>query len=167
MDTGSIMSVIINLSNLTKKKADIARLSDTVTMTRIGAEVLRMNNEQIKRGVDGNDKRFKPYSDSYREQIMAAKSEISHKGKWKGTGKSKARLGVKDPSDVNLTVTGAMLADFGVVRVEKGEVEIGFHSIKEKQKAAGNYKIREFVGLTKKNERALFDWVKRTFLGKH
>jgi hypothetical protein len=167
MDTGTIMSVVVNLSNLTKKKQDIIKLSDTSTMTRIGSEVLRMNQEQISRGVDENDKKFKPYSESYQRQIMAAKAKISPKGKWKGSGKSKARLGAKNPSEVNLTVTGAMLADFGIVRVERGEVEIGFHSIREKQKASGNVKIREFVGLTKKNERALFDWIKKTFLGRH
>ncbi len=160
------MSTVISLKNLVKKKDQIKKLSETSTMSLIGEKVLELNTEQIESGVDQNNRKFKPYSESYKKQIMAAKSRISGKGRWKGGGKSKARLGAKDPNEVNLTVTGSMLADFGIVKVKKGEVVIGFHSIKQKQKAEGNVKKRQFVGLTKKNYSNLFSWIKKTFLGK-
>lgn len=161
------MSVEINLKNLTKKIDQLKKLSEINTMGLIGEKVLELNTDQIENETDKNGKKFKPYSQSYKKQILDAKARISSKGRWKGGGKSKARLGAKDPNEVNLTVTGRMLADFGVVKVKRGEVEVGFHNLKQKQKAEGIFKIRQFVGLTKKNKKVLFDWIKKTFLSKY
>jgi hypothetical protein len=167
------MSTIIRLDNLTSKIKQLEKLSDTQTMAQIGEKALELNVDQINDHVDNKGKAFKKYSDSYRKQIIDAKKNIkiskkTGRARWGGKGKSRAQIGAKDPNEVNLTVSGKMLGNFGIVRVSKGEVEIGFNSVREKEKAKWNTENdRHFVGLTGKNTKVLFAWIKETFLSKH
>jgi len=141
------MSVEINLSNLNAKADQIKRLSQPGTMEKIGQKVIELNMAQIRGQQDAAGNPFPAYTPRWQE--------------WRSKHK-------RNPGVVDLTISGAMLAGLGVVRVQEGEVEVGFNSVSEKRKAKGELYNKKrpirFVGLHDKSREKLFEWIRERFL---
>lgn len=137
------MSVVLNLRHLKGKIDNVARMYSKQGMRKIGLKVVELNNTQIIKQQDNKGNKFKKYNAKYAE---------------------KKKKGKRLPIDFSLT--GIMLKAFGITGLRNGIVILGFHGVTEKLKAAGNYKLRKFIGLHKQNKRNLFAWILRKFIRK-
>lgn len=139
--------VIYDLRNTRKKLKNVMFLGSKGGMEKIGKEAKALNLEQIEKQKEADGSRVKPYSKRYAER--KGETKVTYVGKKSAAG-SKRRRG------------GHMMFAFQVM-ARKGRVIVGFISKTAKQKARWNAKIRNFVGLTPKNERRLIKWVHKVF----
>lgn len=104
-------------------------------LRRIGREMVNVIRDRTAKSLDKNKQVFAPYSKEYKSS-----------DDFKLAGKS---------SKVDLTLSGDMLADLGVVSVKKGQIEIGFDRDNQRAKAHGhitgangNLPVRNFLGIS-------------------
>jgi hypothetical protein len=123
-------------------------------MNKVGEAVKQLNEEQIEKKQNAKGSKFKPYTAKYAERKGVSRSDVTLVG-------FQRAYSDKQKGD------GHMMDDFGVTNYGKGFVEVGFSGIKSKQKAAGNYEIRPFVGLTKNSKNRLFKWIRQKIFKKN
>lgn len=145
------MPAIIRLDNLQKR---IKRLQDSKTGLTIAAVMAHeLNEKQIAEGKDKDGKRFDPYTEAYAGR--------------KGVGVSNVDLvsnaRVRSKKDFG---AGHMMNEFGITKVTSTSAEVGWTNPKNKQKAAGNFRYRKFVGLTDKNRKSVIKSLLDYFSGK-
>jgi hypothetical protein len=104
----------------------------------VGRELVQIILMRTADGKDKNGKPFVGYSDDYKES-----------DDFQLTGKS--------PGNVNLRLSGDMLADFGVISARDGRIVLGFDSEEQRAKAhghmtgqegSGNLPVRDFLGIS-------------------
>jgi len=148
---------VVNLFNNTTssnalKRAAAPTLSNASFRREFGRRVVDRITERTQDGINKNGKAFTKYSKSYKESSVF---EIY--------GKS---------SDVNLTLTGEMLASLDVKSTPARKVVIGFQSDTQEAKAhghifGGGYKkslpVRDFFGLPVKEQQEILKETMRDF----
>ena len=154
-------SVVVDLTHTRATKQGIINLA--FNMKKVGEAVRQLNEQQIKNNRDSDGKPFVKYSEEY---VTAPKKKRKRKGTGPSAREIKSRQMGGKRSPVNFVLKNQMMPDFGVLKSGRGSVEIGFNSVESKKKAAGNYRIRKFIGLHKTSKRKLFTWVRRVFFKK-
>jgi hypothetical protein len=139
----------ISLKNLTGKIDGLNALRSKKGMELVGQKGKQLNIEQIERGKEATGKSVKPYEADYAAKKGVAQNQVDYVGK-KSTYAKGQRRG------------GHMMAAFGVIS-RKGSATIGFLSASAKEKAKWNAEHREFIGLTKRNAKALVKWARQRF----
>lgn len=128
-----------------KIKIPIPKVYNLIERKAIGEEILRFIRNRTNKGLDKNNNKFPKYSKSYTKSLD-----------FKIAGKS--------AGNVNLKLSGDMMADLQVLNTKKGEVTIGFRKSDKvtNGKAEGNIKgtygnptpidggkyKRDFLGIT-------------------
>lgn len=104
-------------------------------LKRIGREIVNVIRDRTAKSLDKNRNPFPAYSKEYK-----ASDDFKLAGK---------------TSRVDLTLSGDMLADLGVLSVKKGQIEIGFERGEQRAKAHGhitgangNLPVRNFLGIS-------------------
>jgi hypothetical protein len=120
----------------------VVKLKDTTLprqyLQAVGRELVQIILRRTASGLDKNGKPFKEYSDAY---------------------KNSADFGLtgKSPGNVNLRLSGDMLADFSVISARDGRIILGFDSEEQRAKAhghmtgqegSGNLPVRDFLGIS-------------------
>lgn len=151
--------MILDLRHLKGKIKNIAKLSSNAGMLNIGLKVKELNETQIIKNIDNAGRKFKQYNEKYvtPPKRKRKSGKMSNQEK-----KAKQMKGKRLP--INFVLTGKMTKAFDIISSGFGQVVIGFIGIDEKQKAGWNYKLRKFVGLTKKNKQKLFNWIYKKFI---
>lgn len=122
----------------------------------LGLEVAEFVRQRSESGLDKRNVKFKKYSEAYTKSLD-----------FKNAGKS--------PGDVNLTLSGDMLAALDVISASKEKIIIGYENgTPENDKAAWNVngtygksktiKKRDFMGITKKDLKPLIQKVEDEYL---
>jgi hypothetical protein len=120
----------------------VLKLKDTTLprqyLQAVGRELVQIILRRTAAGKDKNGKPFVGYSDDYKESDDFGL-----------TGKS--------PGNVNLRLSGDMLADFSVLAARNGRIILGFDSEEQRAKAhghmtgqegSGNLPVRDFLGIS-------------------
>jgi len=104
----------------------------------LGRELVQTILKRTAKGIDRYGNRFEPYSKAYKNS-----------DDFQLTGKSS--------SNVNLTLSGDMLADLSVISARKGRIIIGFEDEQQRAKAhghvtgkdgSGDLPVRDFLGIS-------------------
>lgn len=136
------------ISNKRVRMANAESLSSSAFKRELG---LRMIDEMINRAreknIDKNGAKFKGYSDSYKKSFVF-------------------EVYGKDASDVNLTLSGEMLASMDVTKITDTGLKIAFISETQRLKAHGHINgipskkhgkvIRDFFGLPESQQKEIF-----------
>ena len=149
------VQIVINLKNT--KAAILGIIALQNSMGLVGQQVKALNEEQIKKFITAKGHRVKAYSD---KKDRFGKTYYEKKGVARGAVDF---LGKKAIQSKKQRATGHMMNDFDITDTGKGFVEVGFNSQDSKEKAAGNYNKRKFIGLTKKNRSRLIAWIRTKF----
>ena len=123
-------SVVIKMGNKTLPRQ---------YLNALGRELVQII---LKRTADGKDR--------YGNAFVGYSKEYKESDDFKLTGKS--------PSNVNLRLSGDMLADLGVISARNGRIILGFESEEQRAKAhghitgkegTGKLPVRDFLGISK------------------
>lgn len=107
-------------------------------LERVGRELVRVIENRTKAGKDKNGAPFAPYSDSYKES-------------------DDFMLANKSKNNVNLKLSGEMLANLNILSASEGTIIIGFRDEEQRAKAhghqtgangTGKLPVRDFLGIS-------------------
>jgi hypothetical protein len=170
------MSVIVSLKNLEKKYNNVRGLIETRGMEQVGQKVKQLQLDQIDKKIDKHGKPFKPYTAMYADAKGKDRNDVTlvsnalkpvssmSKEHQKIIYASLNAKGIKGKKGGSRKMKGGhMIHAIGNTAVRFGQVNIGFLSKNARDKAAWNFETREFFGLTKKNKKTLFDWIRKKF----
>lgn len=136
----------------------------------IGLHLLSLIRDRTAKGIDKDGKPFIPYSTRpfkipYAAATKSAVKELVKQGKaliinQNGVTKAIIKTGYLDykklvykdtayDGTVNLMLTGRMMQDLNVIRIENNQVVIGFGNVQMAERAAQNIRRgRDFLGLS-------------------
>jgi len=140
-----MMTISIQLKGLDKSISQINKTD----LASIGAKVIELSESQIAKKIDARGNKYKPYSKEYAKAKHVSRSSV--------TLVSNALVRPKGA----MNQTGHMLKEFGVIKLTKGMVVLGWTNPKNKAKARGNFNTRRFIGLNEKSRKELFKYVRK------
>ena len=126
---------------------DIKDIED-IDMRNIGIKALELNEDQIGKKKNRDGSSFKSYTAAYAKRKGVGRGEVDLVSKGKVGGK----------------LRGTMLKSFGILRITKRIVEIGFRISGNREKAKGNVNTRPFVGLQTGSRKKLFKFASNILL---
>lgn len=137
------MKIKTSLKNLKRLNLNLK----DINFAQVGYKARELVEDQLKKEIDANNKKFPQYSD-----------------RWKAWRSAHGM----PPGTVDLTITGHMLRSVDNIKVTYYSVNVGFNNAEAKRAAVGVGRNKKrpiwFLGLTLRSKKKLLLWMQKIFM---